>query len=98
MRDLYLAYHNDKKLPPLVAEIGWSHNIIILEQCKDKLEREFYIRMTRKFGWTKNVLNLQIENKTYEKTMLGQTNFRKTLPEKYSVRQSLRSNESREGY
>ena len=28
-----------------------------------------------------NLLTHQIENKTYEKTMLGQTNFEETLPE-----------------
>jgi len=33
---------------PLVAEISWTHNLIILEKCKDDLEQEFYIRMTRK--------------------------------------------------
>jgi predicted nuclease of restriction endonuclease-like (RecB) superfamily len=40
------------------------------------------MHMTRKFGWTKNVLIHQIENKTYEKTLLNQTNFNKVLPEK----------------
>jgi len=35
--------------------------------------------MTKKFGWTKNVLIHQIENQSYEKTMLGQTNFDKAL-------------------
>ncbi len=69
------------KLQPLVAEIGWTHNLIIMEKCKNDLEREFYIRMTKKFGWTKDVLIHQIENQTYEKTLLGQTNFDQTLPE-----------------
>ncbi|MBO1054329.1 MULTISPECIES: YhcG family protein [unclassified Dolichospermum] len=80
MRDFYLTYHSQKILPPLVAEIGWTHNIVILEKCKDDLEREFYIKMTRKFGWTKNVLIHQIENQTYQKTLLNQTNFNKTVP------------------
>ncbi|WP_066426340.1 YhcG family protein [Anabaena sp. 4-3] len=80
MRDFYLTYHSKENLPPLVAEIGWTHNIVILEKCKDDLEREFYIRMTRKFGWTKNVLIHQIENQTYEKTLLNQTNFNQTVP------------------
>jgi predicted nuclease of restriction endonuclease-like (RecB) superfamily len=79
MRDFYLTYHTNTKLPPLVAEIGWTHNSVIMEKCKDKLEREFYIRMTRKFGWTKDVLIHQIDNRSYEKTMTGQTNFNKTL-------------------
>ncbi len=80
MRDFYLTYHSQEILPPLVAEIGWTHNIVILEKCKDDLEREFYIKMTRKFGWTKNVLIHQIENQTYQKTLLNQTNFDQTVP------------------
>jgi predicted nuclease of restriction endonuclease-like (RecB) superfamily len=75
MRLLYESYANNQKLAPLVREIGWTHNIVILEKCKDELSREFYIIMTRKFGWTKNVLIHQIENQTYEKTLLNQTNF-----------------------
>jgi predicted nuclease of restriction endonuclease-like (RecB) superfamily len=82
MRDFYLTYKDKPKLQPLVAEISWTHNIIIMERCKDDLEREFYIRMSRKFGWSKNVLIHHIENKTYEKTLSGQTSFEKTLPEK----------------
>jgi predicted nuclease of restriction endonuclease-like (RecB) superfamily len=35
---------------------------------------------TKNFGWSKNVLVHQIENKTYEKYLLGQTNFDTTLP------------------
>ncbi|MBD2691743.1 PDDEXK nuclease domain-containing protein [Anabaena catenula] len=75
MRNFYITYSQNEKLQPMVAEIGWTHNLVILEKCKDDLEREFYIRMTRKFGWTKNVLIHQIENQTYEKTLLNQTNF-----------------------
>lgn len=81
MRDFYLTYQLKENLTPLVAEIGWTHNLVILEKCKDDLEREFYIRMTRKFGWTKNVLIHQIENKTYEKTLVNQTNFDQVVPE-----------------
>ena len=50
MRDFFLAYHENEKVTPLVAQIGWSHNLVILEQCRDALEREFYIRMTAKYG------------------------------------------------
>ena len=50
-----------------------------MERCSDALEREFYIRMTRKFGWSKNVLAHQIENQSYEKSLLGQTNFDQAL-------------------
>ena len=55
----------------------------IIEKWKAQLEREFYIKMTKKYGWTKDVLINHIENKTYEKYLLNQTNSDETLPEKY---------------
>jgi len=79
MRAFFEAYSGLEKLAPLVREIGWSHNLAILERCKDMLEREFYLRMTRKFGWSKNVLIHQIDNQSYEKSLMGQTNFDQAL-------------------
>ena len=61
-----------EKLAPLVREIAWSHNLVILERCKDPLQRELYIRMVRRFGWSRNVLIHQIENQSYQKSLLEQ--------------------------
>ncbi len=83
MRQWVEAYADSAILQPLVAEIGWSHHQQIVSKCKNEHERAFYILMTSRFGWTKNVLIHQIENKTYEKYLLNQTNFDQTLPEKY---------------
>lgn len=83
MRKFFLTYSNNEKLQPLVREISWSKNIVIINKCKDDLQKEFYILMTKKFGWTKDVLINQIENQSYEKYLLNQTNFDKTLPDKY---------------
>jgi predicted nuclease of restriction endonuclease-like (RecB) superfamily len=80
MRTFYLEYKDLGSLQPLVAEISWSKHIVILSQCKQPLEREFYLRSTARFGWTKNVLIHQVENKTYEKYLLNDTNFDQTLP------------------
>ena len=89
MRDLYVSYANNEKLPPLVAEISWTNNTLILEKCHKTVEREFYIRMARKYGWSKIVLLNHIENQTYEKTMLGQNNFDVTLPAELKVHHQL---------
>ncbi len=89
MRRFYEEYGKTEFLPPLVAEIAWSHNIVILEKCNNLLEKEFYIKMTKKYGWTKNVLIHQIENRSYEKFLLNQTNFDKTIPEKYRKQAKL---------
>ena len=79
MRQFHMEYRGNEKLQPLVGEVAWAHNLVIMSKCKDPLEREFYLRMTRKFGWSKNVLIHQIENQSYEKSLLGQTNFDQTL-------------------
>jgi len=79
MSQFFREYDGQERLQPLVGEIAWAHNLVIMAKCKDPLEREFYLRMTRKFGWTKNVLAHQIENQSYEKSLLGQTNFDQVL-------------------
>ncbi len=89
MRTFYLNYSGSEKLAPLVREISWTKNVIIMEKCKDDLEREFYIKMVKKFGWTKDVLINQIENKSYEKYLLNQTNFDRTVPVKYQNQAKL---------
>ena len=83
MRNFYLIYKDTENLALLVREISWSKNIAIIEKCKNQLEREFYIKMTKKYGWTKDVLINHIENKSYEKYLINQTNFDETLSEKY---------------
>ena len=89
MRNFYLTYRDSKKLAPLVREISWSNNIIIMEKCKDDLQREFYIQMTKRYGWTKRILTNFIEAQTYEKYLLNQTNFDLTLPVEQRVQAKL---------
>lgn len=72
-----------------MQEISWSHNIAVMEKCNDDLEREFYIQMTKKYGWWKNVFIHHIEGKSYERFLLGQTNFDKTVAEKYKQQAQL---------
>lgn len=105
MRSFYIEYSQNAKLqpsvaelthgqthlilPPLVAEISWTKNIIIMQKCKDPLEREFYIKMTKRFGWTKDVLINNIENQAFAKYLTNQTNFDETVPEKYRLQAKL---------
>ena len=63
--------------------------MLILEKCHETVEREFYIRMARKNGWSRIVLLNHIENQTYEKTMLGQNNFDVTLSAELKVHHQL---------
>ncbi len=83
MRQFYLSYKDTAKLQPLVGEISWTKNVIIMQRCKDDIQREFYIKTTKKFGWTKDVLANQLEAGAFEQHMANQTNFDKAVPEKY---------------
>lgn len=49
MRMFYITYRENTKLQPMVAEISWTKHLVILDRCEDDLEKEFYMRMTRKF-------------------------------------------------
>jgi predicted nuclease of restriction endonuclease-like (RecB) superfamily len=101
MRGFYVEYSQNPILPPmgaelkisplpaLLADIGWKKNMVIMEKCKDISEREFYIKMTKYYGWTKDVLINNIENKAFEKFVTNQTNFDETVPEKYRLQAKL---------
>jgi predicted nuclease of restriction endonuclease-like (RecB) superfamily len=89
MRQFYREYNELPKLQPLVREISWAKNLVILSRSKDPLGREFYLRATARFGWTKAVLQHQIDNKTYEKYLLNQTNFDDTLPDELQAQAAL---------
>lgn len=80
MRNFYVAYKDHPKLQTLSAEISWSHNVKILQKLKDPLAQQFYIQASMQNRWSVRVLDHQIDNQTYEKTLLNQTNFAKTLP------------------
>jgi predicted nuclease of restriction endonuclease-like (RecB) superfamily len=80
MVQFYQEYSGNENLESLIREIGWTHNLLIFKKCKNFKARSFYISNTKKFGWTTRVLEHQIENNTYEKYLLGQTNY-DNLPE-----------------
>jgi predicted nuclease of restriction endonuclease-like (RecB) superfamily len=89
MRQFYLEYRDNSKLQALTGEITWTHNLTVIQKCKDNLEREFYIQMTKRYGWTYRVLSNHIENRSYEKFLLNQTNFNETVPQKYQDQAKL---------
>ncbi|MFV0363912.1 MAG: DUF1016 N-terminal domain-containing protein [Suipraeoptans sp.] len=67
MRNFYQTFKESEKVPPVVAEISWTKIYLILEKCKNTQEREFYFKMTKKYGWSKEVLIHNIAIKTFEK-------------------------------
>lgn len=79
MRQFYETYCNNTIGHPLVAQISWSNNKIILDKCKDTLEAEFYIKKSISNGWSKYDLTDQIKRGLYQNSLLAQNNFERTL-------------------
>ena len=71
MRQLFDTYRGDKKLSPLVRDLPWTHNLIILSQAKRPEEREFYLRMAVQQRWGKRELERQFRLGTFERAVLA---------------------------
>jgi len=71
MKQFYETYSHNEILSPLVREISWSNNLLILSKTKDLNEKEFYIRLSIKESYSKRELDRQIESGFYERTMLS---------------------------
>jgi len=75
MKNFYEFYSSNEKLQPLVAEIGWTQNCLILEKCKDIQRIEYYLRKTKQMGWSKTDLIDKIHKHHFENQALAQNNF-----------------------
>jgi len=53
MRQFYETYFDNEKLAPLVREISWTHNLIIMSRGKSEEAREFYLLLSGKNNYTK---------------------------------------------
>ncbi len=70
MRQFYETYQDDVKVSPLVRQLAWTHNIIILSQCKRPEEREFYLVMAIRERWSKRELERQLRVALFERSVL----------------------------
>jgi predicted nuclease of restriction endonuclease-like (RecB) superfamily len=70
MRQFYETYKGDAIVSPLLAQLPWTHNLIILSQSKRPEEREFYLRMAVKEKWSSRELERQFETALFERTVL----------------------------
>ena len=63
-----------------VAQISWSHNILLLQKCPDKKERLFYAQKALQNGWSRNIMVHQIDLQLYHRQGKAISNFETTLP------------------
>ena len=83
MKQLYGFYANlGEFVPQAVAQIPWGHNDLILQKIKEQDKALWYARKTVENGWSRQVLNHQIESELYERQAAKPTidNFAERLP------------------
>jgi predicted nuclease of restriction endonuclease-like (RecB) superfamily len=71
MKQFYEVYRADSNLAPLVRELTWTHNLLILSHSKGSEEREFYLKLAVKGRLSKRELERQLKNSAFERTMLS---------------------------
>lgn len=71
MRQFYEIYRDQPKLAPLVRELSWTHNLLIMSRCKRDDEREFYLRLCQRERWGKRELQRQLSGGLFERTVLS---------------------------
>jgi predicted nuclease of restriction endonuclease-like (RecB) superfamily len=54
----------------LLRQLPWTHHLIILGQCKRSEEREFYLRMAIREGWSSRELERQLKGALFERSVL----------------------------
>lgn len=64
---------------PLVAQIPWSHHIVILNKLTDSDLRLFYIKKTIENGWSKAILAIQIGSGLHLRQGNAITNFDRAI-------------------
>ena len=82
MKQFYETYKDKEKLSPLVREISWSNNLLIMAGCKTDDAKEFYLKLSIANGYGKRELERQIDSMLFERTMLS-TAKNKELIEKH---------------
>lgn len=80
MVQFYKEYSNDEFVQPIVAQIPWTHNIILIQKIKDKNIRFWYMEQTLQNGWSKDILSLMINSEVHNRTGNLVSNFSQILP------------------
>lgn len=78
MKQFYEAYEDYEKVSPLVTQISWTNNLLILSGTKSIEEKEFYLKLCIQENYSKRELERQLDSGYYERYVLSQG---KALPE-----------------
>jgi hypothetical protein len=71
MRQFYETYAGNEKLSPLVREISWTNNVLIMMAAKTDEKREFYLLLSARNNYSKRELERRIDSSLFERAMIS---------------------------
>jgi predicted nuclease of restriction endonuclease-like (RecB) superfamily len=80
MRAFAQVWQDEAIVQQVAAQIPWFHNCVLLNKVKDPQQRLWYVQATQEYGWSRAVLEHQIETGLYARQGKALTNFERTLP------------------
>lgn len=72
MIQFYKTYRNDKIATPLVTQLSWTNNLLILSGSDSREERHFYLKLAVKNNYSKRELDRQISSSYYQRYLLSE--------------------------
>ena len=80
MRSLADAYPDAAKVKQLVSQLPWGHVIRLIQRVKEPGVREWYMGRCIAEGWSRSILEMQIDGRAHARQGKALTNFKATLP------------------
>jgi predicted nuclease of restriction endonuclease-like (RecB) superfamily len=80
MRAFAAAWPDRSLVQASLAQVTWYHNLTLLEKLTSNEDRLWYAEKTVEYGWSRNVLALQIDSLSHLRHGKAQNNFPVTLP------------------
>lgn len=80
MRAFAEAYPNLEFVQQVVGQLPWGHNVRLLDKLDSLEVREWYAKACIQNGWSRAILEAQIETRLFERQGKAVHNFDRTLP------------------
>ena len=74
------AYPSVVFVQQVVAQLPWGHNVRLLDKLNSLEVREWYAKACIQNGWSRAILEMQIETRLFERQGKAVHNFDRTLP------------------
>ncbi len=80
MRTFSRSWPDREFVQRTIAQIPWRSNIALLDRLKDPDLRIWYAQKTIEQGWSRELLDIQIEKRLHERQGMALNNFEQALP------------------